>query len=207
MNVLRCSSIGYKIGDRTIFDGINYEFEPYKVTAITGVSGSGKSSLLNILGLITDPTSGKLYWDQEVTNNWTENKRTDFWKNQASFIFQDYGVIGEESVGYNVSLKSNVSKEEKNTIEKILSHVGLANRFKDNAEVLSGGEKQRLGVARAIYKKSDIIFADEPTASLDIENRTIIVNLLKERASKGVMVIVATHDEELLKECDDIFRL
>lgn len=207
MNVLRCSSIGYKIGDRTIFDGINYEFEPYKVTAITGVSGSGKSSLLNILGLITNPTSGKLYWYQEVTNNWTENKRTDFWKNQASFIFQDYGVIGEESVGYNVSLKSNVSKEEKNTIEKILSHVGLANRFKDNAEVLSGGEKQRLGVARAIYKKSDIIFADEPTASLDLENRTIVVNLLKERASKGVMVIVATHDEELLKECDDIFRL
>ena len=81
--------------------------------------------------------------------------------------------------------------------------VGLYGRGSDSASVLSGGEKQRIGIARAIYKNSEIIFADEPTASLDSKNREQVVHLLKNRREEGVMIIIATHDERLVSECDE----
>lgn len=127
--------------------------------------------------------------------------KTTFWHESASFIHQDYGIIDNESVYYNVTL--NKGKQKHKTVDEVLNLVGLDGRGNEYASVLSGGEKQRLGIARAIYKNSKVIFADEPTASLDSKNREQVVHLLKNRREEGVMIIIATHDERLVSECDE----
>ena len=118
---------------------------------------------------------------------------------------QDYGIIDDETVSFNVSLKKFGNNQGQ--IKEVLEIVGLQGREKDKALVLSGGEKQRLGIARAILKNASVIFADEPTASLDNSNRQIVVSLLKDCANRGAAIILATHDERLVAECDTVVRL
>lgn len=122
-----------------------------------------------------------------------------------SFIYQDYGIIDDETVSFNVSLKKFGNNQGQ--IKEVLEIVGLQGREKDKALVLSGGEKQRLGIARAILKNASVIFADEPTASLDNSNRQLVVSLLKDCANRGAAIILATHDERLVAECDTVVRL
>lgn len=139
--------------------------------------------------------------DGSDTGSWNDSDKTKFWYESASFIYQDYGIIDNDSVYYNVTL--NKGKQKHKTVDEVLKLVGLDGRGNEYASVLSGGEKQRIGIARAIYKNSKIIFADEPTASLDSKNREQVVHLLKNRREEGVMIIISTHDERLVSECDE----
>ena len=123
----------------------------------------------------------------------------------ATFIYQDYGIVEDETVAYNITLDK--SKAKSKAVKNILAKVGLNGRDSELAIVLSGGEKQRIGIARAILKNASIIYADEPTASLDSENRQIVINLLKECASNGAIVILATHDDRLVSECNKVINL
>lgn len=175
------------------------------MTALTGKSGSGKTTLLNCLGLIHPIDSGKIFVDNNDVTGWRESQRTLFWKDHASFIYQDYGIIDDETVSFNVSLKKFGNNQGQ--IKEALEIVGLQGREKDKALVLSGGEKQRLGIARAILKNASVIFADEPTASLDNSNRQLVVSLLKDCANRGAAIILATHDERLVAECDTVVSL
>ena len=143
-------------------------------------------------------------YNNDVTG-WRESQRTLFWKDHASFIYQDYGIIDDETVSFNVSLKKFGNNQGQ--IKEVLEIVGLQGREKDKSLVLSGGEKQRLGIARAILKNASVIFADEPTASLDNSNRQLVVSLLKDCANRGAAIILATHDERLVAECDTVVRL
>lgn len=122
-----------------------------------------------------------------------------------SACYQDYGIIDDESVSFNVSLRKIGSNQRQ--VNEVLKTVGLSGREKDRAMVLSGGEKQRLGIARAIYKNASVIFADEPTASLDEANRNLVISLLRDCAKRGVAIILATHDERLVKECEEVVVL
>ena len=149
--------------------------------------------------------SGKIFVDNNDVTGWRESQRTLFWKDHASFIYQDYGIIDDETVSFNVSLKKFGNNQGQ--IKEVLEIVGLQGREKDKALVLSGGEKQRLGIARAILKNASVIFADEPTASLDNSNRQLVVSLLKDCANRGAAIILATHDERLVAECDTVVRL
>lgn len=193
--------IGVEISNRSIFSGISIELKENKMFAITGKSGCGKTTMLNCLGLIQDLNSGDIIIDGSSTKNWNDKDKTKFWREKASFIYQDYGIIDNETILYNVTLSRN-KKEYKNA-DCILENVGLRGRGSEYASVLSGGEKQRLGIARAIYKNAKIIFADEPTASLDAKNRELVVSLLRDRRDLGTMVVIATHDERLISECDE----
>ena len=121
-------------------------------------------------------------------------------------VLEDGGIIiDDETVSFNVSLKKFGNNQGQ--IKEVLEIVGLQGREKDKALVLSGGEKQRLGIARAILKNASVIFADEPTASLDNSNRQLVVSLLKDCANRGAAIILATHDERLVAECDTVVRL
>lgn len=198
---IQAQKITVEIGGKYIFKDINISLEGSKMIAITGKSGCGKTTLLNCLGLIQNVKKGRILIDGNDTSSWNDFDKTKFWHESAGFIYQDYGIIDSESVYYNVTLSKG--KQKHKTVDEVLNLVGLEGRGNDYASVLSGGEKQRLGIARAIYKNSKVIFADEPTASLDSKNREQVVHLLKNRKKEGVMIIIATHDERLVSECDE----
>lgn len=203
--IIQTKNIGIEISGKTILSNISLEINPNEMIAITGPSGSGKTTLLNCLGLIQSVNSGDILIENQHASKWKEKEKTSFWKEKAAFIYQDYGIIEDENVSYNVTLNKRQAKSK--IVEEILQTVGLEGRGQDMAAVLSGGEKQRLGVARAIYKKATIIFADEPTASLDKSNREMIINLLKTCSQNGASVIIATHDERLVNVCDRSINL
>lgn len=198
-------NLSYHIQGNKIFEDFNLKIDEPQMVALAGSSGSGKTTLLNCLGLILKATSGSIIVDGEEASSWSDRRRLAFWRDRASFIYQDYGIIEEESVEYNVCL--NVKKLSDPNLFKALERVGISHLAKTSAVKLSGGEKQRLGIARAIYKKADLIFADEPTASLDLLNRQRVLGYLQEQVNSGSIVLVATHDEELMAHCDSVFFL
>lgn len=207
MTLIQAQQASVSIGGRPIFEPVDLQCQPGKMIALTGPSGSGKSTLLNCLGLIFKPSVGDVLIDSQSTASWNDRRRAEFWRTSAAFIYQDYGIIEDDTVAYNVTLARMPSKDAKSGAEDVLNQVGLAGRASDRASVLSGGEKQRLGVARAIYKKASVIYADEPTASLDEANRSLVTRLLRQRAEQGVTVILATHDERLVAHCDTFYEL
>ena len=186
-------------------DDVSFDIYEGEIFGLVGESGSGKTTLLNCLGLIQPIESGSILINGKDTSKWNDKDKTKFWHKYATFIYQDYGIIEDETVAYNITLDK--SKAKSKAVKNILDKVGLNGRDSELAIVLSGGEKQRIGIARAILKNASIIYADEPTASLDSENRQIVINLLKECASNGAIVILATHDDRLVSECNKVINL
>ena len=181
MNI-RANNVSLSINGRRILSNVTLLAEGGKMTALTGKSGSGKTTLLNCLGLIHPIDSGKIFVDNNDVTGWRESQRTLFWKDHASFIYQDYGIIDDETVSFNVSLKKFGNNQGQ--IKEVLEIVGLQGR-----------------------ETASVIFADEPTASLDNSNRQLVVSLLKDCANRGAAIILATHDERLVAECDTVVRL
>lgn len=208
---LAAHDLNVVIGAHTILDHVSLDRDPGTVTALTGASGSGKTTLLNCLGLLSKPTSGTISIDDKEATAWSDRQRRRFWASKAAFIYQDYEIIEEETVLYNVTLTPpGIFRHRPRptpTTTSILETVGLSGREGDSSAVLSGGEKQRVGIARALYKKASYIFADEPTASLDAANRDHIIRLLKDAAHQGACVIIATHDEYLVAQADSAVTL
>lgn len=205
MTTITGKNLAFRIKEHTIFEQVSLQCEPGTLTALTGPSGCGKTSLLNVLGLLAPASSGEVYIDEVPTSGWKDKQRSQFWQQRAAFIYQDYGIIDDETVAYNVTLRPQA--KTRGDVKAVLAQVGLQDRITEIASVLSGGEKQRLGVARAIFKQADVLFADEPTASLDEDNRRLIMELLRQRADTGVTVIIATHDQELIDFCDHAYPL
>ena len=207
MTTITGENLTFRIKEHTIFEQVSLQCHPGTLTALTGPSGCGKTSLLNVLGLLAPASSGEVYIDQVPTSGWKDKQRSQFWQQRAAFIYQDYGIIDDETVAYNVTLRPQTKTRAADGVQAVLAQVGLQDRMADTASVLSGGEKQRLGVARAIFKQADVLLADEPTASLDQANRRLIMQLLRQRAEAGVTVIISTHDQELIDYCDHAFPL
>jgi len=206
--LIEARGLSMEIQGRRIFEDISLCIEPGTSLAIIGPSGSGKTTLLNCLGLIQKPTSGSIWMDGKDFSAHRRRDVLEFWKKSASFIYQDSGVIEEESIQYNVCLRRRIGRGAAGQdVAAALSMVGLSRRGNETAAVLSGGGQQRRGVARAIYKRAGVIFADEPTASLDERNRTLVKNLLLERTERGCSVIIATHDLALAQACNQVLDL
>jgi putative ABC transport system ATP-binding protein len=184
---------------------------PGTMTALVGPSGSGKTTLLHCLGLLQVPTSGGVFVEDADTKMWKARRRRRFWAECAAFVLQEYGVMEEESVAFNVTMATNILgsrvRGDRQRMEAALEQSGLSGREREVAAHLSGGEKQRLAVARAIYKNARVVFIDEPTASLDEANRATVISLFRSLADQGCIVVVATHDAGMMSACDRQFSL
>nr|NLI49155.1 ATP-binding cassette domain-containing protein [Propionibacterium sp.] len=203
---LRAQNVAVAIGGRTILPPVSLSCDPGRLTALIGPSGSGKTTLLHCLGLLQRPTAGRIIVDGEDATEWSGRRRRRFWAEDAGFVLQDYGLIDEDSVAANVTMRTSLLRGrplgDADRVAEVLALTGLDGRQADPVVQLSGGEKQRLGVARALYRRSRFLFVDEPTASLDAENRRLISGLLRLACERGATVVVATHDEELATVAD-----
>lgn len=203
---LQVENVSVRIKDRTVLENVSLQAPSGRTLALVGASGSGKTTLLNVLGQLQQVSSGTVKVAGRNASQWKDGPRRKFWRDHAAFIFQDYGLIDEENIDYNVALSQlslfGSNRTKKNAIDQTLEQVGLAGRGGDRVSTLSGGEKQRVGFARAIFKSADVILADEPTASLDATNRRMVTDLLRQEARRGATVIVATHDLDLAAACD-----
>lgn len=205
---IRISHLSKHYDQKCIFDNFDYTFGSGKMYAIVGESGSGKSTLLNMIGLLDDPTSGHIYYDNEKMSS--HNRQTlNYLRNKISYLFQNYALIETETVKNNlmIALKHVRSSQKDEFIKKALEKVGLAGYEKEKVYHLSGGEQQRVAMARLYLKPSQVILADEPTGNLDEKNKAVILNALKDFAKEGKIVIVVTHDYSIVDQCDEVIQL
>ena len=187
-----------KYGSKEIFTDLNLTLEAGKSYALIGGSGSGKSTLLNIIGRLEKIDSGKVLVDKQ--DIWKTKERTYF-KNTIGYVFQNYSLIENKTVYDNLKLLN----KDKKIISEILEKVGLSTDYlKHKIYELSGGQAQRVAIARMLMKPRKIILADEPTGALDSEIGNEIINLLLSEAAKSNYVIIATHDPAVYSKVDVI---
>jgi len=195
----------------TALDNVTFGIEKGKVIAIAGPSGSGKSSLINILGCMDSATSGRAIIDGVDITKLSENELSDIRKNKIGFIFQDFLLIPTLSALDNVLLPlipDGIKKADRERAMNILEQVGLAERASHKPKELSGGEKQRVAIARALINNPSIIFADEPTGNLDTTIGNEIIQLLRNLSEKtGVTVVIVSHDPMVWERTDLLLQL
>jgi putative ABC transport system ATP-binding protein len=208
---LSADRVSVVIDGKAVLNSASVKAEPGRMLVLAGKSGSGKTTLLNVLGLLGRVGTGSVVVGGQDATNWNDARRRRFWRDHIAFVFQDYGLIEEASVDYNVTVGRRglfgLRQPELDRVEQVLDHVLLSNRGKEQTARLSGGEKQRVGLARAMFRGADVVLADEPTESLDRKNRELVINFLIEEARRGATVVVATHDEDLMAAGDDLVRL
>lgn len=190
-------------GRVTALGGINLEIAEGEFLAMVGPSGSGKSTLLSILGAINPPTSGKVIIDDIDIYELTNEKRADFRSEYLGFVFQQFQLIpyltAIENVMLPLAITSYSSREQIEMAERVLERVGLGNKLERLPNQLSGGEQERVAIARAIVNEPPILFADEPTGSLDTKTGEEIMELFKALNEEGQTIIMVTHNLETLK--------
>lgn len=190
-----------KYGSKEIFTDLNLTFEAGKSYTLIGGSGSGKTTLLNIIGRLEKIDSGKVLVDKQ--DIWKTKERTYF-KNTIGYVFQNYSLIENKTVYDNLKLLN----KDKKIISEILEKVGLSTDYlKHKIYELSGGQAQRVAIARMLMKPRKIILADEPTGALDSEIGNEIINLLLSEATKDNYVIIATHDPAVYSKVDVIIDI
>ncbi len=209
-------SKSYKISKDSVVNavsGADLEISEGGITAIVGPSGSGKSTLLNMLGLIVRPDSGEVLLDGERIDSMREGKRCRFRNANFGYVMQDFALIDGESVYSNIRLPMLYNKkirftEYRRRVHEAAESLGIADKLRRKPSRLSGGERQRVAIARAIVCDQPIILADEPTGSLDAENRDIVMDILLDLCkNKGRTVVIVTHDLSLAARCDRIIRM
>jgi len=171
---------------------------------LTGPSGSGKTTLLSLLALLSRPTRGRIFYEDEEVSSYSDAWQTKIRKEKVGFIFQQYNLLPQFSTWENVALPNlcrQMSKTERRSqAVRIMQSLGLGDRIDFKVAYLSGGEQQRVAIARALVTDPEIIFADEPTASVDEDTASAIIDLFKDLKRKEKTLVVSTHDNSLMKE-------
>ena len=201
--VIKMENVSKSFQKNIVLDNLNLEVEQGELVAIIGKSGCGKSTLLNILGLLDKASKGKVeIFDQQSIRPFSR-KAEKLLHDKIGYLFQNYALIENETIEYNLNIVFDyrIKKEErKQKIAEALDQVGLKGMEKKKVYQCSGGEQQRIALARLLIKPCQLILADEPTGNLDYENKEKVFNLLKAFNQNGKTVIIVTHDIELAKK-------
>ncbi|MBX7046587.1 MAG: ABC transporter ATP-binding protein [Ignavibacteria bacterium] len=202
----------YKISKEKNLDvlkGINCQINREEIVAIVGKSGAGKSTLLHLMGTLDTPDSGKIFFDGTDVYSMKEKQLSKFRNSKIGFIFQFHHLLPEFTALENVLIASMISgRENKDKAIELLKEVGLEDRKNHRPNELSGGEAQRIAIARALINSPDLILADEPTGNLDTQNADGIMNLIFNLRDKFKQTfIIVTHNEEFANRCDRVIRM
>ncbi len=184
-------------------DGISLEIFPGDYTAICGPSGSGKTTLLNIAGCMDHPTDGSIILEGKHLEAGSDKQLAEFRRKTIGFVFQQFFLIPTLSVMENVNLPLLFShkKIDKNKTKEILDRVGLSHRLTHLPGELSGGEMQRVAVARSLINDPKVILADEPTGNLDSKNSEAVIELFEQVNKEGIAVVLVTHNSDIAARC------
>jgi len=203
----------FKTGDTelVVLNGMSFEIEAGQFFCITGRSGSGKSTLLYQLGLLDHPNSGEIIINGVNVSALDKEGRTKFRLRELGYVFQDYALVPELSAVENVVIpllmQGLEKKEAYKKAENALQKIGMGERFNNLPNQLSGGEQQRVSIARAIAHEPHIIFADEPTANLDSETADSVIKAFLELNSHGQTIVMVTHEPEYAKLTNRIVKI
>lgn len=205
--MLKCENIHKSYGDLEILKGINLEVSEAEILAIVGSSGAGKTTLLQILGTLDKPNQGKIYLNDKDVTGFNNKELSKFRNESIGFVFQFHQLLPEFTALENVCLPGYIGKKSKKEVKKkakeLLDYLGLKDRYDHKPAQLSGGEKQRVAVARALINEPKIVFADEPSGNLDSENSLDLFQLFdKVRKDFGNSFVIVTHDKELSSMAD-----
>lgn len=217
-----------RFGHHILWENWSFTVPAEALVAVTGPSGAGKTTLINCLGLLEDFTQGSMYYGDKLVLDikpgkggksgksgkitrkkdlLTAKERRMYFHDTLGFLFQNYGLVDSWTVRQNLMVPLKINKniprrQYSDLCRKVLFRVGLADMEKEKIYTLSGGEQQRVALARLMLKKPTIILADEPTSSLDTANGDMVMAILREFADSGSVVLISTHSQNVVEQCD-----
>lgn len=205
--MIQVRNIRKSFGNLEVLKGIDLDIERGKVVSIVGASGAGKTTLLQIMGTLDKPDSGSVVIDGVDVMQLSDAKRSAFRNKHMGFVFQFHQLLPEFTALENVMMPALIGgtpkREARKRAEELLDFMGLSQRAEHKPSELSGGEKQRVAVARALVGKPDVVFADEPSGSLDTQNKQELHRLFFDlRDQMGQTFVIVTHDEQLADLAD-----
>lgn len=209
--MIKTVNLSKSYGNHVVINNLNLKIKEQEMVAIVGPSGCGKSTLLNIIGQIDDQYDGTLLIDEKTMNKLNQSQKEKFIRYHINYLFQNFALIETETVKENLLIGleySKLKKQEKNErIAEVLKKVKLEKTLNKKVYELSGGEQQRIALARIMLKPGNIVLADEPTGNLDKDSSLLVMKVLKELQKDGKTIIIVTHSEEIASQCDRIVEL
>ena len=210
--MITAQNIKKSFGSLKVLKGISIEIPPGKIYSVVGASGAGKTTLLQILGTLSRPDSGEVYYDNKKISSLSEKELSEFRNRQIGFVFQFHHLLPEFTALENICIPSFIAGSSKRNAEKeamkLIDYLGLTERINHKPSELSGGEKQRVAVARALINKPSVVLADEPSGNLDSANRQELHDLLfKLREDFHQTFVIVTHDDNFADRSDKIIHI
>jgi putative ABC transport system ATP-binding protein len=207
--VIDVDNLSKRFGARTLWHDLKFSVGQGEMLALVGPSGSGKSTLLNCMGLLDRPTAGAVHYVGKDITRFSRREARLFRRDVLGYLFQHYALIENATLEENLDVVAKprhpVPGRPGVTITEALDRVGLGGRKGEQVHCLSGGEQQRVAVARLLVQQPALVLADEPTAALDSANAAMVLGMLREMSSAGCAVVIATHDDAVRDACDAVF--